>query len=76
LGRQAVIGGTPRSGSEESRVLKNFPATGVFWTGTSGKSGKSEIRMPCQYRFDLKIVANAPDKEGERKKGKKRKRKF
>jgi hypothetical protein len=29
--------------------------------------------MPSRYRFGLKIVANAPDKEGERKKGKKKK---
>ncbi len=42
----------------------------------AGKSGKSEIRMPSRYLFGLKIVANAPDKEGERKKGEKRKRKF
>ena len=42
---------------------------GGFWTGASGESGKSEIRMPFRYRFDLKIVANAPDKEGERKSG-------
>ena len=40
-------------------------------TGASDESGKSEIWMPSRYRFGLKIVANAPDKEGERKKGKK-----
>jgi hypothetical protein len=27
--------------------------------------------MPSRYRFGLKIVANAPDREGERKKGEK-----
>ena len=49
---------------------------GVFLGAASGENEKSERRMPSRYRCGLKIVTNAPNKEGEEKEGKKRKGKI